>query len=204
MTTIYSGDGRLQEQFVLNPDGLTYSKIVRTLPISAAGADVPAGTSADPTHITGGGFDVPVSPSTTSGAYSPGDVIGGFIEFTVAENNDAPVLVTGVQVTFKAAVQPNLRLIFMGGTPASALADNAAYSQSATDSLLVRRSLSSLLLGASYTTHGTPKTISLAPPPFVMMPFTGTKKIGVYVVDDTGVTLTSTADMQVRVSGLGA
>jgi len=148
-------------------------------------------------------FDEPNVPAVTNGAYSAGDVIGGYLEFTVAEEIDRPVVILGCQVIFKAAVQPNLRAILFGVAPAATLADNAAYSLSDADSFCVRKSLSSVNLGASYTSHGTPKSISLAPTPFVMKPIAGTKKIGLYIVDDTGVTLTSTSDMQVRLSGMG-
>lgn len=156
------------------------------------------------TAARGYAFDELVSPAVTNGAYSAGDVIGGFLQVDVAEEVDRPVLILGCQVIFKAAVQPNLRAILFGIIPASLLADNAAYSLSGADALCVRKSLSSVNLGASYTSHGTPKSISLAPAPFVMKPISGTKKVGLYIVDDTGVTLTSTSDMQVRLSGLGA
>lgn len=187
--------------------GASFTRAQETDPVTLVGTDglpIPAGSAADPAYAAGYGFDIAASPTTTNGAYSAGEVMGGFLEFEVANLNDAPVLITGVQVTFKAAVQPNLRAIFLSAAPAAALADNAAYSLSAADALLVRRSLSSTVLGAAYTSHGTPKSISLVPQPFVMKPYVGGKKIGLYIVDDSGVTLTSTSDMQVRVSGLGA
>jgi hypothetical protein len=153
----------------------------------------------------GYGFDVVDGPTTTNGAYSAGDVIGGYRTVSLARANDEPVMITAVQVVFKAAVQPNIRVVLFGATPGSTLADNAAYSLSAADSLTVRRSLSSLVLGAAYTTHGTPKSISLVPPaPIVMSPISGGQTIGYYLIDDTGVTLTSTTDVQVRFAGLGA
>ncbi|WP_340645329.1 hypothetical protein [Phenylobacterium sp.] len=172
--------------------------------VNSDGSPAPSGSSADPSYASGYGFDIAASPATTNGAYAAGDVMGGFLEFTVANLNDAPVLITGIQVTFKAAVQPNLRAIFLSAAPSALLADNDPYTLTATNALLVRKSLSSVALGASYTSHGTPKSISLAPNPFVMKPYSGGKKIGVYIIDDSGVTLTSTSDMQVRVSGLGA
>lgn len=153
--------------------------------------------------VEGYGFDVYDQPATTNGAYSAGDVIGGWRAVEVARLPGRAVLITGVQVVFKAAVQPNIRVIIFGAQPAATLADNAAYSLSAADSFTVRRSLSSSVLGASYTNHGTPKSISLAPQPFVMVPIGSGKSIGYYLVDDTGVTLTSTSDVQVRFSGLG-
>ena len=152
---------------------------------------------------SGFGFDVVDTPTVTNGAYAAGDVMGGYRTVILSRVNDEGILITGVQVVFKAAVQPNIRVILFGTTPASTVADNGAYSLSAADSLCVRRSLSSLVLAAAYTNHGTPKSISLAPAPFVMMPITGYRTIGYYLVDDSGVTLTSTSDVQVRFSGLG-
>jgi hypothetical protein len=154
-------------------------------------------------YTYGYAFDVVDTPTTTNGAYSAGDVIGGYRTVTISNITDRGVLITGVQIVFKAAVQPNIRVILFGATPASTLADNAAYTLSAADSLCVRRTLSSLVLAASYANHGTPKSISLVAPPFVMHPIVDTKTIGYYLIDDTGVTLTSTSDVQIRFSGLG-
>lgn len=182
---------------------LTGKAAVVVLGVEGGGA-APAGTSTDPSFTAGYGFDVTTTLATTNGAYAAGDVMGGYLEFTVANINDAPVMIMGLQVVFKAAVQPNLRAVFFGAAPSALLADNDPYTLTATNALLVRKSLSSVSLGASYTSHGTPKSISLTPNPFVMKPYSGGKKIGVYIIDDSGVTLTSTADMQVRVSGLGA
>jgi hypothetical protein len=151
----------------------------------------------------GYGFDVVDSPTTTNGAYSAGDVIGGYRTVSLSRSPNEGVIITGVQVIFKAAVQPNIRIVLFGATPASTLADNAAYTLSAADSLCVRRTLSSLVLAATYANHGTPKSISLTAPPFVMKPIVDGLTIGYYLIDDTGVTLTSTSDVQIRFSGLG-
>lgn len=149
------------------------------------------------------GFDVTDVPTTTNGAYSAGDVVGGYRTVTLARANDKPILIMGVNVTFKAAVQPNIRVVLFGGTPGASLADNAAYSLSAADALLVRRTLSSTILSASYNSHGTPKQIALIPPqPIFMKPISGGKTVGYYLIDDSGVTLTSTTDVQVRFTGL--
>ena len=188
-----------QTAFGLGPDGRVYP--VR---VDADGYLLPAANEVHIGSVSGYGFDVVDTPATTNGAYSAGDMIGGYRTVEVARANDEAVVITGVQVTFKAAVQPSVRVIIFGVTPVASLADNGVYSLDATDVLKVRKSLSSALLGASYTNHGTPKSISLTPPPFVAKPIAGTKNIGYVLVDDTGVTLTSTADMQVRFSGLGA
>lgn len=172
--------------------------------VDASGRAAPMTLNASGSIKSGGyGFDLVDIPATTNGAYSAGDMIGGYRAVEVCEAIDEPVLITGLQVIFKAAVQPNIRAVFFGATPVASLADNGAYSLDATDVLKVRRTLSSVVLGATYNSHGTPKSISLAPQPFVMKPIAGTKNIGYVLVDDTGVTLTSTADMQVRFSGMG-
>lgn len=162
-----------------------------------------AATSTAPMYTAGYGFAVTSAPATTNGAYSAGDVIGAYSTVTLSAINDAPVLITGVQVTLKAALSPNIRVVLFGATPAATLADNAAFTLSAADSLTVRKTLSSLVLGATWFTFGTPKSMYLADRPFVINPISGTKTIGFYVIDDTGVTLTSTSDMQVTFFGTG-
>lgn len=148
-------------------------------------------------------FDIAKSPLVTAGAYAAGEVMGGLMEFEVAAENGKSVLITGVQVIFKAAVQPALRAVFFNAAP-TAMLDNAAYALAAGDAFKARRTLTSTLHGEGYVSHGTPKSISLTPPsPFVMAPYAGLKTIGLCLVDDTGVTLTSTGDLQVRISGLG-
>lgn len=149
-------------------------------------------------------FDVTSAPTVTNGAYTAGDVIGGYQTVTLARANDEAFMITGIQVAFKAAVTPNIRVIIFGGTPDATLADNAAFTLSAANALLVRRSLSSSLLGVTYNSLGTPKEVSLVPPlPIIMKPISGGRTIGYYLVDDSGITLTSTSDMQIRFTGAG-
>jgi hypothetical protein len=154
--------------------------------------------------VKGYGFDVLDAPSVTAGPYSAGDVMGGYREIEVARANDEPVLIIGVQIACKANVTPNVRIVIFGAAPDATLADNAVYTLSTANVLCVRKTLSSVLLGASWSSHGaTVKSLSLSPVPFVMKPIAATKKIGYYLIDDTGVTLASTSDIQVRFSGVG-
>lgn len=154
--------------------------------------------------VGGYAFDVTDAPTVTNGAYTAGDVIGGYRTVSLARVNDEAFMITGVQVAFKAAVTPNIRVIIFGGTPDATLADNAAFTLSAANALLVRRSLSSSLLGVTYNSLGTPKEVSLVPPlPIIMKPISGGRTIGYYLVDDSGITLTSTSDMQIRFTGAG-
>lgn len=144
-------------------------------------------------------FDLSTAPTVTSGAYSAGDIVGGLLSFEVGQSSGDTVLIQEVQVTFKAAVQPALRVILFDADPTNTTkTDNAAYSLNAADAFKVRKTLSL----SSYSTHGTPKTVSLGS---VALPFkcaSGSTSLYVLVVDDTGVTLTSTSDMQVSIKGV--
>lgn len=168
---------------------------------------VPVTPGASETHIglvSGYAFDVVDTPTVTNGAYTAGDVIGGYRTVTLSRIADEAIIIAGVQVVFKAAVQPNIRVVLFGATPDATLSDNGAYTLSAANSLTVRRTLSSVSLGATYNSHGTPKSISLVPAlPIVMNPISGGRTIGYYLIDDSGITLTSTSDVQVRFSGIG-
>lgn len=172
------------------------------------GSHAPAVHDASVLAALGGGFDIPAVPTVTAGAYTAGDVVGGLLAFDLSAAGiaaDRPVQILGVQVCIKSAVTPNVRFMFIESALTAPLADNDAYTlATAADVFKVRRTLSSTFLGASWNSHGTPKTLSLAPPPFILKPFAGTSLVKGYLVDDTGVTLGSTSDVQVRISGLTA
>ncbi len=160
----------------------------------------------DPVQTFGWGFDVAVTPTVTNGAYSAGDIIGGLMTFAnVARAIDEAFLITGVAVAIKAAVMPNpLTLILFSADPtATTKTDNAAYSLNAADTFKVIKSIPFQTLGAAHYDHGTPNTISLDNLNVVALPASGTRDIYGLLVDATGVTLTSTSDVQVRVRGAG-
>lgn len=153
--------------------------------------------------VHGWGFDVTVAPTVTNGAYSAGDVVGGLLTFADCSRiADEPVLITGIQVTIKAAVLPVPTVVFFSAAP-TVMADNAAYSISAADSLLIRRAVPIVAAGGTVTDHGTPNTYSIDNLAIVMKPASGTRNIVAYLIDTVGVTLTSTSDIQVRLTGLG-
>jgi hypothetical protein len=165
----------------------------------STGAAAPVGTPNDPQHVRGIGFDLVASPTVTNGAYSAGDIMGGLIEFTAGRTVGDVVVLQEVQVAFKAAVQPNLRVVVLTADPtATTKTDNAAYSLAAADAFKVRRTLSL----SGYNTHGTPKTVSLGNLAIPIRLGGATDKLYLLVVDDSGVTLTSTSDMQVRIAGV--
>jgi hypothetical protein len=157
-------------------------------------------------QVGGWVFDVPVTPIVTAGAYSINDIMGGLLEFDlVSRVNDEGVIISGVQIVSKAAVAPNLDLILFNADPTGTTkTDNAAYSLAAADAFKAVKALPLITLGAAWYDHGTPNSLSLDNIGLAMKPASGTRKIYGLLVDRTGVTLTSTSDIQVRLRGVGA
>lgn len=153
--------------------------------------------------MAGHGFDVPVAPAVTAGAYSAGDIVGGLLTFNIGDGNNSVVLVTGVTVAVKAAVTSALKLYLFSADPTSTTkTDNAAYSLNAADVFKLIDVLD--LSGVTVTDHGTPNTYSANGLNVVCGTDRGTNAIYGLLVDGTGWTLTSTSDIQVRLRGLGA
>lgn len=149
-------------------------------------------------------FDVTVEPTVSDGAYASGDIVGGLLTFAVSKMPNNPVLITGVVVSCKAAVTPNLRLVlFNTGTLSTTNQDdNDAYSLAAAD-------VTSVIGVVDFSTetwvdHGTPNTIQKDNLGIVADVETDGINLYGFLIDDTGVTLTSTSDIHVRLRGLGA
>lgn len=164
---------------------------------TVVGTDAPLPTAA-------WAFDVTAAPAVTGGAYAPGDIMGALMTFA----NVAPVVDRGfvlqkVQFTFKSAVSPSLQLILFSADPANTTrTDNAAYALSPADAFKVIASLPINALGGYLVDHGTPNTIELGNLAIPMKPAAGTRDIYALLIDLTGVTLSSTSDLQVRLSGI--
>lgn len=148
---------------------------------------------------TGWGFDVTQAPTVTNGAYSAGDIVGGLLTFgSVAQYDGQPLVVTGAQVVCKAAVNPALTLILFNADPDSTTkTDNAAYSLAAADAF----KLVAAIPLSSFYDHGTPNSWRSEGLNIVVAP-TARALYGL-LIDGTGVTLTSTGDIQVRLRGVG-
>lgn len=145
-------------------------------------------------------FDVTVTPTVTAGAYSAGDIVGGLLTFPVSFRLDMKVIVTGVQVASKVAVAPTWSFVLLNsGSLSTTTTDNAAYSLNAADTFKVVRSLT----GFTLFDHGTPNTWSLENLALVAAPGVGTINLYGLLIDGTGVTLSSTGDIQVRLRGVG-
>jgi len=156
-------------------------------------------------RINGYAFDVTVTPTVTSGAYSAGDIVGALMTFTVARVNDEPVIINRVQVAVKAAVTSTLTLILFNADPSGTTkTDNAAYSLAAADAFKVIAAIPINALGGYLTDHGTPNTYELNNLNIPCKPVSGGTAIYGLLIDGTGWTLTSTSDIQVRVAGVGA
>lgn len=150
-------------------------------------------------------FDVTVTPTVTSGAYSAGDIVGALMTFALSRVADAPVTIDRVQVTVKAAVTSSLTLVLFSADPtATTKTDNAAYSLNAADAFKVIASIPITALGGYLTDHGTPNTYDLGNLDLTCKPATGTVNVYALLIDGIGWTLTSTSDVQVRLAGRGA
>lgn len=145
------------------------------------------------------GFDVTVTPTVTSGAYSAGDIMGALMTFPTGKNGSA--IINDISVMIKAAVTPSLTFILLTADPsATTKTDNAAYSLNAADAFKVRKAIP---ISTLYD-HGTPNEYSSGPINIVATPAAGDDKLYGLLIDGTGVTLTSTSDIQVRMTGIPA
>jgi hypothetical protein len=150
-------------------------------------------------------FATSVVPTVTNGAYSAGDIMGGLMTFEVAPANDQKVVLESINIAFKAAVVPSLTLVLFSVSPSGTTStDNSAYSLAAADASGIIAALPLAVMGAVFVDHGTPNTYTLGNLELVMTPVSGTKNVLALLIDGTGVTLTSTSDVQVTLSGWGA
>jgi hypothetical protein len=151
-------------------------------------------------YVAGGaGFDVTVTPTVTAGAYSAGDIVGGLMTFAVAAEEGTNVTLREVQVVIKAAVAPNLTIcVFTSDPSATTKTDNAAYSLNAADAFKLRWAYN---LGSTYIDHGTPNSVNVGQLLVPIKLAAGSINLYVLLTDGTGVTLTSTSDVQVRLAG---
>jgi hypothetical protein len=146
-------------------------------------------------------FDLAAQPAVTAGAYSAGDIVGGLMTFGSPFSELA--IIDSVQVTIKAAVAPSLTLVLFNEIPSSTTTtDNSAYSLNAADAFKVRGALPLNSLGGFQVDHGTPNTFHLGNLELIVKPVSG-QSIYALLIDNTGVTLTSTSDVQVVLQGRG-
>ena len=146
------------------------------------------------------GFDVTVAPTVTNGAYSAGNIMGGLLTFPTGVGNNETVVVNEVSVMIKAAVTPTLYFVLLTADPtATTKTDKAAYSLNAADAFKVRKTIPVTTL----YDHGTPNEYSSGNVVVVVKTVgSGSDNLYGLLVDATGVTLTSTSDVQVRLSGV--
>lgn len=145
------------------------------------------------------GFDVSLALVTTSGAYSANDIVGGLLTFPVGVGNPCVAMVTGVNVGVKAAVTSTLTLLIFDSVPTNggSVADNAALALAAGDvAKLVKAIPVSTLFDC-----GTPNAYSADALNVPARPADGVNLYGL-LIDGTGWTLTSVADVVVRLRGM--
>lgn len=148
-------------------------------------------------------FDVAVTPTVTAGAYSGGDIVGDLLTFPVLQIPNNPILISGVLVTCKAAVTPDLRLVLFNGNPTNTTTtDNAAYSLNTGDMDHVLGVVD--LSTETWSDHGTPNTINKESIGLIADLAADSVNLYGLLIDDTGATLTSTSDITVRVRGISS
>lgn len=145
------------------------------------------------------GFDVTVTPTVTAGAYTAGNIMGALMSFPTGTTG--AVIVNEISVMIKAAVTPSLNFVLLTADPTSTTkTDKTAYSLNAADTFKVRKTIPVTTL----YDHGTPNEYSSGGINLVVRPGGDTDILYGLLIDGTGVTLTSTSDIQVRVSGIPA
>ena len=132
--------------------------------------------------------------------------MGGLLTFPfIGRVLSEPVVITGVQVTLKAAVTPSLQLCLFDSvlSGSTTVTDNAAYSLAVADAFKLVAAIPVNALGGYLTDHGTPNSYTVNNLGIVCAPADDSQSLYGLLVDLTGVTLTSTSDVQVRLRGVG-
>jgi hypothetical protein len=163
---------------------------------------IPVSLSAGENHIGkfgGEQFESILVPTvSTSPQYTAGDIVGGLLTFTnVGRVANGKVSLQTVEVTIKSNVTPNMRLILFSADPTSTTkTDNAALAVNAADVFKLRGSIGI----AGWVNLNTAK---FAQATGIARPYTTDASNNLYaiLVDDTGVTLGTTTDVQVRIAG---
>lgn len=152
----------------------------------------------------GFGFSKTATPTVTNGAYSANDIMGGLLEFTVGSAPSGLVFLHDIQVIIKSNVSPSFLAIVFGDAPtATTTDDNAAYSINTADAFKIAASIPFNDMGGYSTVHAaTIKSFRVGDLGIGPIALVGTK-LYMLLIDQTGVTLTATDAVQVRVSGMG-
>ncbi len=145
------------------------------------------------------GVDVALALATTNGAYSANDIVGGLLTLPVGNGSPCVVMIMGVQVGIKAAVTSALTLLLFDSVPTNggSVADNAALALAGTDVIKLAKAIPVSTLFDC----GTPNAYSADALNIPIRPVDGVNLYGL-LIDGTGFTLTSTADVTVRLRGI--
>lgn len=145
------------------------------------------------------GIDYAQALTTTNGAYTANDIVGGLLTFPVGNGSPCIVMVTGVQVGIKAAVTSTLTLLLFDSVPTNggSVADNAALALAAGDVIKLAKAIPV----ATLFDCGTPNAYSADALNVPIRPADGVNLYGL-LIDGTGFTLTSTSDVTVRLRGI--
>lgn len=147
-----------------------------------------------------------LTPTVTAGAYSAGDIMGGLLTFSsICPQAGTGLVIQELIFGFKSAVTPSLQLVLFNADPTGTTqTDNAAYSLAVADMGKVIAALPINSLGGYLVDHGTPNTIHLNNMALAVKPTSASTTLYGLLVDLTGVTLSSTSDLQISMLGIGA
>lgn len=152
--------------------------------------------------VEGSGFAASATPTVSAGAYSQHDVIGGLLEFkNIAPRAGASVIIQRVQVILLADVDPDLDLILFSEAP-TGINDNAALSISDADAFKIVAGINSDSAAATYIDIGNSRLIEFDNLAKAVTLKSDSTSLHGFLVDRTGVTLTSTADVKVVIHGV--
>ena len=160
-------------------------------------------------EVAGYGFDATtaVVPTTTAGAYAAGDIVGGLMTFAIGRIAAGMVILQDVEISIKSNVAPSLTLVIFTDDPTSTTKTNdSPYTLNVADAFKVRVALPLNALGAINTTHGPSgiRSIHLGNQAIPIRLSSGSVNVYALLIDNTGVTLGTTSDIQVRLAGVEA
>ncbi len=123
--------------------------------------------------------------------------MGALIELTIGRVANGKVTLQQIELSLLVAVTPTFSVHLFSADPTNTTkTDNAAYSLNAADTFKHRGTIT----GFTLTDHGTPNTYE-ANALGRILTTDASMKIYALIVDGTGVTLTGTSDLQIRVAG---
>lgn len=158
-----------------------------------------------PSLVSKFGFDESETPATTAGAYAANDIVGGLLTFeNIAPVQGGMIELDYVQIDYKSDVAAAPILVLFDADPtATTKTDNAPYALNSADLFKVKASLVFSAMGVLSQDHGSVRTYFLRDINIPLQLADGSTTLYGLLVDATGFTLGSIADIKVTIRGGG-